>query len=247
MVVFVFVDMFVLIVLYTYLFLYLQIQSKKLRFAESTTHHSGGEPGTYELESGLVYNSLTKPLPPLPHQRPQIRRVQSKSNASPDRRLRRVSVTLLCYPVLYLIFLMPLSIARLREFSGLNPSLTFTYAAAAVFDCQGFVNVILYTSTRRGLVTWNALLPGLLKRLRRHHPESSKTPPDSGLTRKFTSRDSVISTASLNHPPPVPEKTHCMDEHVLDYGSSCDRDVTQSAIGGNLSGMFQDLKHNCEL
>jgi hypothetical protein len=41
-----------------------------------------------------------------------------------------------CYPLVYIVFLTPLSIARLRQFAGLNPSFAFTYAAAAVFDCQ---------------------------------------------------------------------------------------------------------------
>lgn len=133
--VFVFVDMFVLVVLYTYLFCYLQIQSKKLRSAQPTSYQSVGENVAYKLESGHAYKSLAKPLPALPGHQSEIRRVQSRTDQAPDRRLRKVSITLLCYPIIYLLFLMPLSVARLRQFAGLNPSLTFTYVAAAVFDC----------------------------------------------------------------------------------------------------------------
>jgi hypothetical protein len=213
----------VLIVLYSTLFFYIRIQSKKLRDAESSSHQSAGEQGGYEMASGLVYKSVTKHLPATPEHHLQVRRVQSRLNAS-DRRLKKVSLTLLCYPLVYIVFLMPLSIARLRQFAGLNPSLTFTYAAAAVFDCKGFVNVILYSSTRKGLIPWDFFVRKLTRRIPQDEPKTFNPSSDNRLHTKLPSRDSVISMASLNCPPPVPEKSDKidLDDQILDCGSSCD-------------------------
>ena len=227
--VFVFVDMFVLIVLYSALFCYIRVQSKRLRDAESTSHQSAGETSGYELESGMLYKSLGKPLPAIPDLQPQIRRIRSRSNA-PDRRLRKVSLTLLCYPLVYMVFLMPLSIARLQQFAGLNPSLTFTYAACAVFDCQGLVNVILYTSTRKGLIPWDTLRK-IGKRVPQEDQESSDLYSDNRLCRKFPSRDSVISKASMSPTRPVPENSNIYKEEILESNASCNRSTTEDTVG----------------
>jgi len=232
--------MFVLIVLYSTLFCYIRIQSRKLREAESSSHQSGGEQVGYEMESGLVYKSVTKPLPTIPTHHLRTRRVQSRSNR-PDRRLKKVSLTLLCYPLIYIVFLMPLSIARLRQFAGLNPSLTFTYAAAAVFDCQGFVNVILYTSTRKGLIPWDTFVRKFRHRTPRDEPKTLNPVSDNKLPRKFPSRDSVISMASLSYPPPVPEKSDKIDleDQNLECGSSCDGSTTPDRPVGEFRNMYQ--------
>ena len=212
-----------LVVLYSTLFCYIRIQSKKLRDAESSSHQSTGEQGGYEMESGLVYKSVTKPLPATPAHHLQVRRVPSRSNA-PDPQLKKVSLTLLCYPLVYIVFLMPLSIARLRQFAGLNPSLASTYAAAAVFDCQGFVNVILYTSTRKGLIPWDTFVRKFRHRTSRDELKTSNPSSDNRAPRKFPSRDSVISMASLNYPPPVPAKAGKIDleDQIVQCGSSSD-------------------------
>jgi len=232
--------MLVLIVLYCSLFCYIRIQSKKLRDAESSSHQSAGEQTGYEMESGLVYKSVTKPLPATPGHHLQIRRIQSRSNA-PDRRLKKVSLTLLCYPLLYIVFLMPLSIARLRQFAGLNPSLAFTYAAAAVFDCQGVVNVILYTSTRKGLIPWDTFVRKVRHRTPRDEPKPSNPSSDNRLSRESPSRDSVISMASLSYPPPVPEKSDKIDleDQNLECGSSCDGSTTPDRPVGEFRNMYQ--------
>jgi len=131
--VFVFVDMLVLIVLYSTLFFYIRIQSKKLRDAESSSHRSAGEQGGYEMESGLVYKSATKTFArnscTPPSDSPRSIEIE-RSRPTVEKGLTH------CYPLVYIVFLTPLSIARLRQFAGLNPSFAFTYAAAAVFDCQ---------------------------------------------------------------------------------------------------------------
>jgi hypothetical protein len=117
-----------------------------------------------------------------------------------------------------------LSIARLRQFAGLNPSLAFTYGAAAVFDCQGFVNVILYTSTRKGLIPWDTFVRTFRHRTPRDEPKTSNPSSDNQLSRKFPSRDSVISMASLDYPPPVPPKADKIDleDQIVECDSSCE-------------------------
>lgn len=115
--------------------------------------------------------------------------------------MKQVSLTLLFYPAAYIVVLMPLSIARLRQFSGRNPSLAFTYTAAAIFDCQGFINVLLYTTTRKGLIAWNKLYP----RFNRGTAEESHGPTQDSTT--ISTKHSVESMGSLSQDyPPIPEK-----------------------------------------
>jgi hypothetical protein len=72
-------------------------------------------------------------------------------------RINKVSVTLLIYPVLYILLTMPISISRIAQFAGQQWGLAFAHFGAAFFSCTGFINVLLYTSTRKGLVSWSRL------------------------------------------------------------------------------------------
>jgi len=56
-----------------------------------------------------------------------------------------------------MIVTMPISIFRIAEFAGQNWGITFVHFSAALFECTGWINVLLYTSTRKGLVSWNRL------------------------------------------------------------------------------------------
>jgi hypothetical protein len=71
--------------------------------------------------------------------------------------VNKVSVTLLIYPILYMILTLPISVSRIAEFAGQEWGLTVVYFSAALFECTGWINVLLYTSTRKGLVSWNRL------------------------------------------------------------------------------------------
>jgi hypothetical protein len=65
---------------------------------------------------------------------------------------------LLCYPITYILLTMPLSITRLSQFAGNNWGLPAIHAAAAIYCCSGFINVMLYTLTRKGIISWDWLL-----------------------------------------------------------------------------------------
>jgi hypothetical protein len=74
-----------------------------------------------------------------------------------QRRLSRVSWTLLCYPIIYFVLVLPLAVARIMEFANKDWSLTSVYVGGALFDVQGIVNVILYTATRQGIISWDRI------------------------------------------------------------------------------------------
>ena len=187
--------MIALIILYTALFCYIRIQSNKLRRASSTSDQTLREmPGCdNNLAVGKPRNN-------------KLVRPPSASN-QPQQRLKHVSLTLLCYPIAYLIVLLPLSIARLQQFSGRNPSLNTTYVACAIFDCQGLVNVLLYTSTRKGIVSWNSLFRKLKRRTRNGTAAPQIPESEFTITGSISSSNDTMSSPTTSHRyPPVPEK-----------------------------------------
>lgn len=50
---------------------------------------------------------------------------------------------------------MPLSISRLANFVGRDWGQTILFVGASLYACGGFCNAILYTATRRGLISWS--------------------------------------------------------------------------------------------
>ena len=87
------------------------------------------------------------------------------------RRMKHVSLTMLCDPVLYIFLTMTLSIARISEFAGKPWSLQQVYVGAAIYECSGIVNVLLYTATRKGIISWD----WLFRTLRRDKPSIQST------------------------------------------------------------------------
>jgi hypothetical protein len=178
--------MVLLTIIYSILFFYVRVQLKALRQASSTNESRSYESNT---EAG---NPVGKPV--VPH------RVQIGSHQA-ERRMKQVSLTLLFYPAAYIAVLMPLSIARLRQFTGQNPSLAFTYTAAALFDCQGIINVLLYTTTRKGLISWDRIF----RRFKRGTSQGPRLPTQDSTT--ISTKHSVESMASFGqYYPSVPEK-----------------------------------------
>jgi hypothetical protein len=177
--------MLLLSIIYSVLFFYIRSQLKQLRQASSTN-----ESRTYESnpEAGRPDGKIVLSNP-----------IQTGTYQA-QKRMKQVSLTLLFYPAAYIVVLMPLSIARLRQFSGRNPSLAFTYTAAAIFDCQGFINVLLYTTTRKGLIAWNRLYPRFNRGTEEPH-----IPTQDSTT--ISTKHSVESMGSLSQDyPPVSEK-----------------------------------------
>lgn len=99
-------------------------------------------------KSVSIYTEAS-PNPRLPRHNAGARRTYDRMN--------KVSVTLLIYPILFTIVTLPICISRIAEFAGQEWGLAFVYFGAALFECTGWINVLLYTSTRKGLVSWNRL------------------------------------------------------------------------------------------
>lgn len=157
--VFVFVDMFGLSILYIALFFYLRFQPRRLRQAstdEQSTHGSMVRPSN--LERGA--------RPPKTH----------------HTRMKQVSFIFIWYPVIYILCTMPLSVSRISEFANKNWGLTSVYVGGALYDSQGWINVLLYAGTRKGIISWGkffdkfkrkpAALKSSLPHPSAHHPKS---------------------------------------------------------------------------
>jgi hypothetical protein len=82
---------------------------------------------------------------------------ESGGETNPLQRIHGVSVKLLLYPAIYVALTLPLSILRLYQFSGQSFNLKTIYFGASLWQLQGFCNVILYTTTRKGIVSWDSV------------------------------------------------------------------------------------------
>lgn len=180
--VFLFINMFALTILYCILFFYIRLQLKNFRIANSssTEHNTGGGTGNHELrawqanlEAGVPNgHSGSSDLPNgigimtkttvtvTTEERPNTiysgHRTRNQADRA-HRRMNQVALTLLCYPVSYICLTMPICITRLSQFAGNNWGLVPIYVAACLYCCSGFFNVLLYTATRRGIISWGWL------------------------------------------------------------------------------------------
>jgi hypothetical protein len=215
--------MFALTILYCVLFFYIRIQLKNFRKATSTSDIQSWHE-TSNWQANLEAGPAEQPTPPKqiittqtvtvtteerPVQRPTIK-------VEPDRahqRMNQVALTLLFYPVMYICLTMPLVITRVSEFAGNQWGLTSIYAGASIYCCSGFVNVLLYTATRKGIISWD----WLFRRRRSTSSEVAPPPPynthypgshhfrnnsDSTLHLPLglSSKPSMVSIASLSLP-----------------------------------------------
>lgn len=208
--VFLFIDMFSLTILYCILFFYIRFQLKNIRSAAASTSEiqSTHELASWQanLEAGQPVQTTapqqiitTKTVTVTTEDRPQ-RRVQTDADRA-HRRMAHVAMTLLCYPIMYICLTMPLSITRLSQFAGKEPSLGAVYAGATIFCCSGLVNVLLYTLTRKGIISWNWLWP----RRRRANTTKEISPPPY-LPHYPGSRPPPTSDSTVNVPPTVSAK-----------------------------------------
>jgi hypothetical protein len=164
--------MFALTILYTVLFVYLYFQSRKFKTSHSGTGTGTGTERTTGVElpawQATAESNTGAPCPdPQTFLRTQsvtmvsesfTRRARAKENDS-RRRMSKAAVTMLYYPVVYICLTMPLTVARLAQFAGKNWSLTTIIVGANIYFCTGWVNVLLYTATRKGIISWNWLVP----------------------------------------------------------------------------------------
>lgn len=160
--------MFALSILYCILFFYIRIQLKSFRnlASSSSGHNTGNEPKNWQanLEAGIpaqpltpqqIITTQTVTITTEDRNAPRRRHVTEADRT--HRRMNQVALTLLCYPVAYIALTITLCITRLAQFGNRNWGLTPIYVGASIFECTGFVNVLLYTATRRGIISWNWL------------------------------------------------------------------------------------------
>ncbi|OSD03068.1 hypothetical protein PYCCODRAFT_1434945 [Trametes coccinea BRFM310] len=83
---------------------------------------------------------------------------------SVDTHAMNVAKGMLLYPVAYTILLLPIAISRFSEWMGHEVPFTVTIVCDAVFLLSGFVNVILFLTTRRVLPA-NSVFPRSICRL----------------------------------------------------------------------------------
>lgn len=196
---FLFLDMTTLTILYSVLFFFLRAQTKHLLKAGNTTdHHTTDDRmtthGHWEITVGtegddveaaqpspdgavIVTKSVTVYSEGATHSR-------NPRPIAPARRtynrMNKVSFTLLIYPVLYILLTMPISISRIAQFGGHQWGLTFAHFGGALFSCTGFINVLLYTTTRKGIISWS--------RLKFWKKEESDFSPSTGRNERWNPR-----------------------------------------------------------
>ncbi|KAH9935915.1 SelR domain-containing protein [Epithele typhae] len=82
-------------------------------------------------------------------------RLQSRDEADSikytDTHVINIAKGMLMYPVAYTILLLPIAVCRFAEWSGHEVPFSATIASDAIFLLSGFVNVILFITTRRVL------------------------------------------------------------------------------------------------
>jgi len=174
---FLFLDMATLTILYSILFFFLRSQTKRLLNANTTTDHQTVDDlnptsnTQWEVRLGTDNDpegsSPASPSGPVLVTKSVSIFTEGNPNSTMPRpnhaarqtyhRINKVSTTLLIYPVLYVIVTLPISLSRIAQFAGQQWGLTFAHFGAALFECTGWINVLLYTMTRKGLVSWNRL------------------------------------------------------------------------------------------
>ena len=204
-----FLDMATLTILYSILFFFLRAQTRRLLKTSTTTEQQTADDLTITTNAQWEVRLETsdddlEASPARPSGPVIVTKSVSISTGTPSfprpprcnagvgrtyQRMNTVSVTLLLYPVLYMIVTMPISISRIAQFAGHEWGLTFVYFAAALFECTGWINVLLYTSTRKGLVSWNRL--AFWKR------DENDLRPSTRRTARWSAGDELVSFDSV--------------------------------------------------
>ena len=198
--VFLFFNGFALPVLYCLLFLYIRGHLKAFRISTSSKQSSGLalEPWQANLESGrsgtmaspreVIKTTSVKITTEIgtiqqPHEHNEAERSM--------KRMNQVAIILLCYPIAYLCLTVPISVVRVATYSGAHFSLPVSYIVVSIYASSGWVNVLLYTIPRKGIISWSRLLLCSQSETKDHQPES---------LRLVLSSNSWLSKSSLTQP-----------------------------------------------
>ena len=171
----------------------------------------------------------------------EARPVQKQSELSDaeraKRRMNKIAVTLLCYPIAYLCLTMPISVARVAIYCGAKAPSVVSYIVVAIFGSSGWVNVLLYSIPRKGIVSWDGILFWRRRGCRKYsNPDSAVIPTDSYFPRSGSAH-APISTSAFDaaqicsvHPMrPLPsEKCNCAFD--MDFNSNQQHDPRTSTL-----------------
>ena len=164
--VFIFFSMFALAILYVVLFFYIRLQSTK--FAHMTS--SNDRASSHQLQTWhasvdasrrthpVSKPKITRTVTVIAEDAPAPTRPWRSEEDRAHRRLNQASFKLLAYPLLYLCLTVPIGTVALASLAG-HIWLTPVYVASCFFGSSGWANVILYTATRKGIISWNWIRP----------------------------------------------------------------------------------------
>lgn len=236
-VVFVFLDMIALTVLYCLVFIYIRVQIKKFPSVGTTSTHQTHQSSAHELERWQVdLEALPPPSRGLPpdaitttkvvsittmDRRPSALPSLMSSRTAVDshfarKRMLQVARSLLWYPFIYLCLTTPITIGRLGTFAKGSWAPAVIFVGAAIYSCAGWCNVLLYTATRKGIISWTwcgwkrkvrvPKSPFMLNRDRMPIPSQPPLISSSKESEPSTSRSSSLNpTPSLEPPIPPPK------------------------------------------
>lgn len=159
---FLFIDDLGLTLIYIILFVYIRFHAKRFRAAttnesQASRSHELQERRTSETSSPTTFKFADqkgiKPHPVSVQFDGSLRNVVTTN--STHRRMNKVAYSLLFYPFLYIFHTLPLAILRVANFVGTTSSYSAVYFAASIYCCSGWTTVLLYTATRKGIISWD--------------------------------------------------------------------------------------------
>jgi hypothetical protein len=154
--------MFALAILYVVLFFYIRLQSTK--FANMTS--SNDRASSHQLQTWhasvdasrgthpVSQPKITRTVTVIAEDAPAPTRPWRSEEDRAHRRLNQAAFKLLAYPLLYLCLTVPIGTVALASLAG-HIWLTPVYVASCFYGSTGWANVILYTATRKGIISWN--------------------------------------------------------------------------------------------
>jgi hypothetical protein len=138
---------------------------------------------------------------------PNLHSSRSTNDSNVQRkRMLQVARSLLWYPLVYLCLTAPITIGRLGTYAGDSWGQTVIFVGASIYACAGWCNVLLYTATRKGIISWTWC--GWKRKVETHKEERQETPSTKNSTSAASTRSSVLlpqrSPPKIETTPPPP-------------------------------------------
>ncbi|EED18755.1 conserved hypothetical protein [Talaromyces stipitatus ATCC 10500] len=168
------------------------------------------------------------------------------------KRLRRVVSYMVIYPLAYVVLSLPLAAGRMSTAQGKTPSLAYFCVAGAMITSSGFVDVLLYTLTRRNLIIYSDASEHREYNNMGSHSQSKSS---KGLSRLMPSKGNgltTITTTITSHVDnsgegafrrgrgnPDHETIYSSDSHDGDNNTSTDNIVQKDVELAELGKVYQ--------